>query len=233
MLLAGAALFGALPATRARLPFRPFEDFAPVTLVAESPNLLVVHPGLAATTVPQLVDLARAKPLLFASAGPLTPAHLAGELLNTLSGTKMTHVPYKGSVPALIDLIAGEVQVFITAPISALPHVKAGRVRALATTGARRAPALPDLPTVGESVPGYELTQWWGIVVPARTPRAIQGRLHEEVARALRAPDLRQRIASQGAVAGGGTPRELAEFMKAEYSRTVRIVRQSGIPVER
>ena len=145
----------------------------------------------------------------------------------------MTHVPYKGSGPALVDLIARDVQVFITAPISALPHVKTGRVRALATTGARRAPALPDLPTVGESVPGYELTQWWGIVVPAQTPRAVQARLHEEVVKALRAPDLRQRIASQGAVAGGGTPRELAEFMKAEYARTVRIVRQAGIPVER
>ena len=233
VLLAGAALFGTLPATKARLPFRPFEDFAPVTLVAESPNLLVVHPGLPAKSVPQLIDLARAKPLLFASAGPLTPAHLAGELFNALAGTKMTHVPYKGSAPALIDLISGEVQVFITAPISALPHVQAGRVRALATTGAQRAPALPALPAIAESLPGYEITQWWGVVVPAKTPPAIRDRLRGEIVGALKAPDLRERFTTQGALPRGGSPAELVEFMKAEYARTQRIVSRAGIPVEK
>jgi tripartite-type tricarboxylate transporter receptor subunit TctC len=233
VLLAGAALFGALPATRSHLPFRPFEDFAPITLAAESPNLLVIHPGLPAKSVPQLIELARSKPLHFASAGPLTPAHLAGELLNAMAVTRMTHVPYKGSAPALIDLISGQVQVFITAPISALPHVNAGRVRALATTGARRAPALPDLPTVGETVPGYELTQWWGIVVPAKTPPAIKEKLHGEIVKALRIPELRERFASQGATTVGNTPRELAAYMRAEYTRTVAIVKQAGIPVER
>jgi tripartite-type tricarboxylate transporter receptor subunit TctC len=233
VLLAGAALFGTLPATKARLPFRPFEDFAPITLVAESPNILVVHPGLPAKSVPELVELARAKRLLFASAGPLTPAHLAGELFNALAGTKMTHVPYKGSAPALVDLIAGEVQVLITAPISALPHVQAGRVRALATTGAQRAPALPSLPTVGESLPGYEITQWWGVVVPAKTPPAIRSRLHAEIVKALTAPDLRERFTSQGALTRGGSPAELVQFMKTEYARTRRIIARAGIPVER
>ena len=233
VLLAGAALFGTLPATKARLPFRPFDDFAPVTLVAESPNLLVVHPALPAKSVPQLVELARAKPLLFASAGPLTPAHLAGELFNALAGTRMTHVPYKGSAPALVDLISGEVQVFITAPISALPHVQAGRVRALATTGAQRAPALPALPTIGESLPGYEITQWWGVVVPAGTPPAVRSRLHAEIIKALAAPDLRDRFASQGALTRGGSPAELARFMKTEFARTQRIISKAGIPVEK
>jgi tripartite-type tricarboxylate transporter receptor subunit TctC len=232
VLLAGAALFGALPATRSRLPFHPFKDFAPITLAAESPNILTIHPGLPAKTVPQLIDLARSKPLHFASAGPLTPAHLAGELFNTMAATRMTHVPYKGSVPALIDLIAGQVQVFITAPISALPHVQAGRVRALATTGARRAAALPDLPTVGETLPGYELTQWWGVVVPAKTPNAIQEKLHGEIVKALRAPDLRERFASQGATTVGNTPREFAAYMQAEFARTVAIVKQAKITVE-
>ena len=232
VLLAGAALFGTLPATKARLPFRPFEDFAPITLVAESPNLLVVHPGLPVRSVPELVDLARAKRLLFASAGPLTPAHLAGELFNALAGVRMTHVPYKGSAPALIDLIAGEVQVLITAPISALPHVQAGRVRALATTGAQRAPALPSLPVIAESLPGYEITQWWGVVVPARTPPPIRSRLHAELAKALQSPDLRERFASQGALTRGGSPAELAQFMKKEYDRTRQIVARAGIPVE-
>ena len=232
VLLAGAALFGTLPATRARLPFRPFEDFVPVTLVAESPNLLVVHPALPAKSVRELIEVARGRRVLFASSGPLTPAHLAGELFNALAGVRMTHVPYKGSAPALVDLISGEVQVFITSPISGLPHVQSGRVRALATTGARRAPALPELPTIGESLPGYEITQWWGVVVPAKTPTAVRDRLHAEVVKALAAPDLRERFISQGALPRGGSPAELARFMKTEFARTQRIVRQAGIPVE-
>jgi tripartite-type tricarboxylate transporter receptor subunit TctC len=233
VLLAGAALFGALPVTRARLPFKPFEDFAPITLVAESPNVVTVYPGVRAKSMPELIALARTTPLHFASAGPLTPAHLAGELLNAMTGIRMTHVPYKGATPALIDLIAGQVQVFITSPISALPQVQTGRVRALATTGARRVQALSDLPTVAESVPGYELTQWWGIVVPAGTPPGTRKRLHEAVAGALSAPDLRERFASQGATTVGGTPAEFAAYMQAEYARTARIVKQAGIAVER
>jgi len=232
VVMTGASMFGALPVTRKRLPFDPFKDFAPITLVADAANIVVVHPNLPAKNVAGLIDYARASPLLFASAGVLTPAHLAGELLNALVGLKMTHVAYKGAGPALVDLISGQVQLFITSPVSAAPHLPSGRLRALATTGAKRTAAHPDLPTVAETVPGYEITQWWGLAVPAATPAAIRARLHEESVKALRAPDLRARFASQGAAAGGGTPQELADFMQAELVRTRKIVQMAGIPIE-
>ncbi len=232
LILAGAALFGALPATRKNLPFDPFRDFAPVTLVAESPNIIVVYPGVAAKNVAELIQLARTKPLLYASTGALTPSHLAGELLNTLAGIRMTHVPYKGAGPALTDLIAGQVQVLITTPLAAGTQIQSGRVRALAITSARRSPSFPDLPTAAESVPGYEITQWWGLAVPVKTPPAVQRALHAEAVKALRTADLRERFAAQGATPGGGSPQELAAFMQAELARTRKIVAQAGIPVE-
>ncbi len=232
VVMTGASMFGALPVTRKRLPFDPFKDFAPITLVADAANIVVVNPSLPVKNVAGLIDYARKNPILFASAGTLTPAHLAGELLNTLVGLKMEHVAYKGAGPALIDLISGQVQLFITSPVSAAPHLQTGRLRALATTGTKRTAAHPDLPTVSETVPGYEITQWWGLAVPVATPAAIQARLHEETAKALRAPDLRARFASQGAAAGGGTPQELAKFMQAELVRTRKIVQMAGIPIE-
>ncbi|MCC6533444.1 MAG: tripartite tricarboxylate transporter substrate binding protein [Burkholderiales bacterium] len=232
VVMTGASMFGALPVTRKRLPFDPFKDFAPITLVADAANIVVVPPSLAVKNVAGLIELARTTPVLFASAGMLTPAHLGGELLNALAGLKMTHVAYKGAGPALVDLISGQVQVFITSPVSAAPHLQSGRLRALATTGTTRTAAHADLPTVAETVPGYEITQWWGLAVPAATPVAIRARLHEETAKALRAPELRARFASQGAAAGGGSPQQLAEFMQAELARTRKIVQMAGIPIE-
>jgi len=232
VLMTGASMFGALPVTRKKLTFDPFKDFAPITLVAEAANIVVVNPSLPAKNVAGLIEYARANPMNFASAGLLTPAHLAGELLNTLAGLKMTHIAYKGAGPALIDLIAGQVQLFITSPVSAAPHLSTNRLRALATTGLKRTAAHPDLPTMAETVPGYEITQWWGLVVPVATPAGIRGRLHEETVKALRAPDLRARFASQGAAAGGGTPQELAAFMQTELARTRKIVQMAGIPIE-
>jgi tripartite-type tricarboxylate transporter receptor subunit TctC len=232
VLLAGAAIFGVLPAVRTKLPFDPFRDFAPITLVAESPNVVAVYPGLPVKTVAELVHLAKSTPLNFASSGALTPAHLGGELLNALAGLKMTHISYKGAAPALNDLIAGQVQVFVTAPISAMPQVPSGRVRVIATTGAKRNPAWPDLPAVAETIPGYEITQWWGLVVPAKTPMAIRQRLHDATLEALRAPDVRERLLAQGANPVGNTPQELTAYIQAEFTRTVRIVKQAGIPRE-
>ena len=232
VVLAGAALFGALPATRRNLPFDPFRDFAPITLVAESPNILVVHSKLPARSVAELIELARTQPLLYASTGVLTPSHLAGELLNVLAGLKLGHVPYKGAGPALADVISGQVHLLLTTPLSALGHVQAGRMRALAMTSAKRSAVLPELPTIGETVPGYELTQWWGLLVPARTPAAIRKVLHQETVKALEAPDLRERFAAMAATPGGGSPQELAAFMQRELERTRRLVKQAGIPVE-
>ena len=232
VVMTGASMFGALPVTRKRLPFDPFKDFAPVTLVADAANIAVVHPALPVKNMAGLIQYARSNTVMFASSGVLTPAHLAGELLNALVGLKMTHVAYKGAGPALVDLISGQVQLFITSPVSAAPHLQAGRLRALATTGTKRTTAHPELPTVAETVPGYEITQWWGLAVPVATPAAIRARLHEEAARALADPDLRARFASQGATPGGGTPQELARYMQAELARTRKIVAMAGIPIE-
>lgn len=232
VMLAGAAIFGVLPAVRTRLPFDPFRDFAPITLVAESPNVVAVTPGIPVKTVAELVQYARATPILFASSGALTPAHLGGELLNALGGLKMTHVSYKGAAPALTDLMAGQVQVFVTGPISAMPLVPSGRIRVIATTGAKRNPAWPDLPTVAETLPGYEIAQWWGLIVPVKTPAAVQKRLHDATVEALRSPDLRERFAAQGATTVTSTPQEMAAFIRAEFARTVRIVKQAGLPRE-
>ncbi len=232
VMLAGAAIFGVLPAVRTKLPFDPFRDFAPITLVAESPNVVAVTPGISVKTVAELVQYAKATPILFASSGALTPAHLGGELLNALGGLKMTHVSYKGAAPALTDLMAGQVQVFVTGPISAMPLVPSGRIRVIATTGAKRNPAWPDLPTVAETLPGYEIAQWWGLIVPVKTPAAIQKRLHEATVEALRSPELRERFAAQGATTVSSTPQEMAAFIRAEFARTVRIVKQAGLPRE-
>jgi tripartite-type tricarboxylate transporter receptor subunit TctC len=233
VVLAGAAMFGALPATRTHLPFDPFRDFAPITLVGESPNIVVVNPLVPAKSVAELIQLAKTKPLLYASTGTLTPSHLAGELLNTLAGLSITHVPYKGAGPALSDLIAGQVHLLITTPVSALPHVTSGRLRALAVTSRARSSAFPDLPVVADTVPGYEITQWFGLLVPVRTPAAVQRALYEEALKALRAPDLRDRFAAQGITPGGGTPGELAAHMLAELARTRNIVHRAGIPVDK
>ena len=232
VVLAGAALFGALPATRRNLPFDPFRDFSPITLVAESPNVLVINPALPARSVGELIELAKAKPLLYASTGVLTPSHLAGELLNVLAGIKIGHVPYKGAGPALADVVSGQVHLLLTTPLSALGHIQSGRLRALAVTASKRIPLLPDLPTVGETVAGYEITQWWGLLVPAQTPAAVKKVLHQETVKALAAPDLRERFAAMAATPGGGAPQELSAFMQRELERTRRIVKQAGIPVE-
>jgi tripartite-type tricarboxylate transporter receptor subunit TctC len=231
-MLAGAAIFGVVPAVRTRMPFDPFRDFAPVTLVAESPNVVAVTPGIPVKTVADLVQYAKATPILFASSGALTPAHLGGELLNALAGLKMTHVSYKGAAPALTDLMAGQVQVFVTAPIAAMPHVPSGRIRVIAITGPKRNPVWPDLPAVAETIPGYELTQWWALVVPVKTPAAIQKRLYDATIDALRASDVRDRLIAQGATPAGSTPQELAAFIQKEFARTVQIVKQAGIPRE-
>ncbi len=232
LIVAGAALFGALPATRKRLPFDPFKDFAPITLIADSPNIVVVNPSLPAKSIAELIDIAKTKPLLYASTGTITPSHLAAELFNVLAGVRLTHVPYKGAGPALADLIAGQVQLLITAPISAGPHITSGRVRALAVTGRQRSSAFPDLPTVAETVSGYEMTQWWGLLAPAGTPERVRQILFNEAVRALRAPEVRERFAAQAATPGGGSPRALADHMQAELARTRKIVALAGIAVE-
>ena len=219
----------------AKMPFDPIKDLAPVTLAASTPNVLVVHPSLKAATVNDLIALAKARPgeINFASSGHGTPAHLAGELFNSMAGVRMVHVPYKGAAPALADLLGGQVQLMFSTMPPALPHVKDGKLRALAVTSAKRSPAAPELPTVGEiALPGFEANTWHGVVVPAGTPGAIVARLNREIVAILHLPDVVERLSAQGAEPVGSTPEEFAAYIRAETVNWARVVRESGDKAE-
>jgi len=219
----------------ARMPFDPIKDLAPVTLAASTPNVLVVHPSLPAATVRELIALAKARPgeINFASSGHGTPAHLAGELFNSMAGVKLIHVPYKGAAPALADLLGGQVQLMFSTMPPALPHVKDGKLRALAVTSLKRSPAAPDLPTVDEiALPGFEANTWHGVVVPAGTPGAIVARLNREIVAILHLPDVVERLSGQGAEALGSTPEEFAAYIKSESVKWAKVVRDSGAKAE-
>jgi tripartite-type tricarboxylate transporter receptor subunit TctC len=218
-----------------RLPFDPLKDLAPVTLAASTPNILVVHPSLPVTSVHELIALAKARPgaINFASSGQGTPAQLAGELFNSMAGVKMVHVPYKGAAPALADLLGGQVQVMFSTMPPALPHVTAGRLRALAVASLQRSPAAPGLPTVDEAaLPGFEATTWHGVMVPAGTPDAVVAKLHGDIVAVLRMPDVSERLSSQGAEAIGSTPQEFASYIKTETAKWAKVIRGSGAKVE-
>ncbi len=234
LFLATSMGFAMLPHLKKNMPYDALKDFASITQLAFASNVLVVNSAVAAKTVAELLQLAKAKPgaLNFGSAGNGSPAHVAGEMLNVMASVHMTHVPYKGAAPALLDVIAGQVQFIITSPISAAPHITSGKVRALATTGSKRNLSLPDLPTVADTLPGFEITQWWGLSAPARTPRSVIERLHSEAARAITSPELRERIARDGAVAVGGTPREFDALIAAEFKRFGDVIRKAGILVD-
>ena len=215
--------------------FDPIRDFAPVSLVASIPFALIVHPSLPANSVRDLVALAKARPgsLNYSSAGNGTSNHLAGELFKSMTGTFMVHIPYKGSAPALNDLIAGQVQLMFDLVLTSAPHVKSGAVRAIAVTGGERSSALPGVPTVAESgVPGYEVTAWFGFFAPAATPAAIVNALNAETVKAMRLPDLRERLASQGADPITDTPEQFAAYVKEELGKWTRVVKMSGMKAD-
>src|SRR5262249_2266161 len=197
-------------------------------------NVLVVHPSVPAKSVAELLQYGKSRPgaLNYGSAGRGTPAHLAGEMLNVLGAISMTHVPYKGAGPALVDVVAGQIQLIITSQIAAAPHIAGGKVRALATTGARRNPALPDLPTVADTVPGYEITQWWGLSVPAKTPGDIAARLHATAVAVINLSDVRERISHAGADPVGGTARAFDTFIAAEQRRLGDVIRKAKITLD-
>jgi tripartite-type tricarboxylate transporter receptor subunit TctC len=217
----------------ARLPYDSLRDFAPVTQLTSGPAIVVVHPSLPARSVKELIQLARSRPgqLTYASAG--LPSQLAVELFKVMTGTDLVHVPYKGAAPAMIDLIAGHVQVSFPTIIGAFSHVQSGRLRALATTGAKRAPAAPDLPTMMEAgVPGYEAANWFGTVVPAKTPSAIVAKLSQEIARMLRLPDVRERLLVQGMEPTSSTPEEFSTYIRSEMTKWAKVVKASGAKPE-
>jgi tripartite-type tricarboxylate transporter receptor subunit TctC len=213
-----------------KMPYDPVADFAPVALVAESDSLLVVHPSVPARSVAELIALARAKPggLTFASAGPGTTSHLAGELFKSMAGIDMLHVPYKGNTPAITDLLGGQTSLLFATMPTVLPHAKAGKLRALATCAAARATATPELPTVGETLPGFAVTNWVGFFAPAGTPPDIVLRWNGEVQRVMQAADMQARLAGEGARFVPMAPPQFAAYVRAEIAKWAPIVKASG-----
>lgn len=223
------------PGLNPKVGYDPVRDFSPVTLVASIPFALVVHPTMPTKSVRELIDLARANPgrLNYASAGSGTSNHLAGELFKSMGGIDMVHVPYKGSAPALNDLLAGQVNLMFDLVLTAAPHVRANSLRVLAVTGPKRSGVMPDVPTVRESgLPDYEVSAWFGVFGPAGVPAAIVSRLNTEIVRAVGHPEVRERLASQGADAVTSTPAEFAAYVRAEAARWADVVKRANIRPE-
>jgi len=218
-----------------KLPFDSIRDFTPITLVGSGPLVLAVHPSLPAKNVQDLIALAKARPgqLTYVSSGVGASGHLAGAMFDSMTGTQMVHVPYKGMSLAVSDLMGGQVSMTFGTSLSVIPHVRTGRLRALATTGAQRSPALPDLPTIAESgLPGYEASLWYGFVGPARMPPEIVQRLNTEIAAILAQPDTREKLASQGVDARSTTPDEFARILTADVARWAKVVQKLGLQAE-
>ena len=214
-----------------KLAFDPVKDFAPVVLVASQPNVLVVHPAVQANSVKELVALAKAKPgqLNYASPGNGTTGHLAGELFKRMVGVEYAIIPFKGGGPTALALISGECQFSFATALSVQPHIKSGKLRALAVTTAKRSPGFPDLPTVAEAgVPGFDAITWHGVVVPARTPQPVIARLNGEFNKLLQTADMRERLMALGSDIIGGEPKLLTEYMRVEIPRWAKVIKESG-----
>ena len=218
-----------------KIAYDPVRDFTPITLVATLPLALVVNPGVPARSATELIALARNKPgtLNFASAGNGGPTHLAGELLRTMAAIDIVHVPYKGNAAALTELVGGQVQMMFSNLLTSMPHVRTGRLRALAVSTARRSPQAPDLPTIAESgVPGYDVTPWYGILGPARLPTVIVARWNREVARIVQLPDMKEKFVAQGIDLASSTPEAFASLIVSEVPKWRKVVRESGAKVD-
>jgi tripartite-type tricarboxylate transporter receptor subunit TctC len=223
--------FAINPGLRGRLPYDPLKDFTPVTQLNSQPNVIVVAPSFAGNSVRDLVALAKAKPgeLTFASPGAGSAPHLSAEMFQHAAGIRMVHVPYKGIPPAVTDVVGGRVTMLFTTTISAAPHIKSGRLRAVAITSAKRQASMPDVPTVGETVPGYHAEAFQGMVVPAGVPQVIVNKLSAEVANIVKSPEIAQRFQLDGAEPVGSTPQEFAAFLKAEMQKWSQVIREAGI----
>ena len=226
--------FAINPGLRSKLPYDPFKDFTPITQLNSQPNVIVVAPSFAGKSVKDLIALAKSKPgeMTFASPGAGSAPHLAAEMLQRQAGVNMIHVPYKGIPPAVTDVLGGRVAMLFTTTISAAPHIKAGKLRAVAITSAKRQPSMPDVPTVGETLPGYRAEAFQGMVAPAGVPQAIVNKLAAEVVRIVRLPDVAERFQLDGAEAVGSTPKEFAAFLKAEMQKWSKVIRDAGIKPE-
>ena len=231
ILLGYIANLAIAPSLYAKMPYDPIGDYAPVTQIATSPNVLTAHPSVPAKNLQELIALAKAKPgaVNFASTGVASVGHLTGELLNSLAGMKMTHVPYKGGGQAIIDLVGGHVQVMFSGFSAAMPHIKSGKIRPLAVTGAGRSRALADVPTIAEQgFPGVEATAWYGVLAPAGAPKPVVTRLHGEIVRILKLPDVVQRLDALGFELVGSTPEQFSAYIRSETRKWEKVVKASG-----
>lgn len=231
MLLGHIGIFAVNPTLYPKLPYNVVTDLAPVSLVADIPYGMVVHPALPARSVPELIALARGKPgqLLYGSGGAGGASHLAGAYFGLLAKVNITHVAYKGAGPALVDLLAGQTSMMITGLTPLVPHINAGKLKALAVGSAKRLDIMPNVPTIGETVKGYEATQWYGIALPANTPRDTVARLNAAIVKAMAGPDVKERLAAGGAVPLTSTADELGAYIKSEISRWAPVVKAVGV----
>lgn len=227
--------FAITPSLYARLPYDPLKELAPISLLNLVTDILVVHPSLPVASVKELIAHAKANPgkIIYASAGNGTLNHLAPEMLKAMAGIDMVHVPYKGAIAALADVLSGREQLYIGALVSTMPHVKSGRLRPLAITGKKRSSVLPELPTMAESgLPDYDVSAWYGLLAPAGTPRAIVDKVNQEIRKALQAPDIQQRLAADGSESVGSSPEEFRAFIKSEIAKWGQAVRAAGAKVD-
>ena len=235
LLLGGITTFGVAPSVHKNLAYDPVRDFQPVTLATRQPILLMTHPTLPAKSLREFIALAKARPgeINYASSGPGGSGHMAGELFRMITGVNIVHIPYKGAPPALNELIAGQVQVMFGTILASAPHIRSGRVRAVAITGMQRSNALPDVLTFAQAgLPTYDASSWNGILVPAGTPRAIVDRLNSEIVRILKSPAVLERLAQDGAEPAPTTPEEFAAFIKAEIAKWAKVVQAANIRID-
>ena len=223
------------PALYGKVPYDPVKDFAPITLLGTGAYILVVHPSLPAKTLKQLIALAKAQPgqIAYSSSGNGSGGHLAAELMNSMAGIRMLHVPYKGGGPALVDLIAGQVQVLFSTQLASWPHIQSGRIRALAVSTAKRPASIPDLPTVAEAgLPGYDSGVWYAVLAPAGTPRDIIMKLNGEIIRALKVQDYRALLVNNAIDPIGSAPEQLGQYIRSELTKWATVVKEAGVRVD-
>jgi tripartite-type tricarboxylate transporter receptor subunit TctC len=229
----GFGHFGGLVISPAiqKVPYDPFKSFAPVGLMVTLQNIIITHPSVPAKTLKEFIALAKSKQgqLNYASSGIGSPGHLSGELLEFMTGVKMTHIPYKGGGPAITDLIAGHVPSFFAVISTAVPHVQSGKARGIAVTGLKRATALPQVPTVGETVPGYVATNWYGLIAPAKTPKAVIDRINRDITAALKSPEVVKQLNARGIDSTPTSPAEFAKFIREEDKKWAPIIKRANI----